>query len=126
MGGVSASTRRGCVDARDQLFAAVAPSLGVPADQLVAVGGKIQARDDSSKNLTWKQACAKLGVKTIQVTGKNPGPMPPGFERRGRRANSDVSVDTETGIVKVNKMVAVQDCGLVIDLRRRKASVTAP
>jgi len=29
---------------------------------------------------------------------------------------ADVSVDTETGIVKVNKMVAVQDCGLIISL----------
>jgi xanthine dehydrogenase YagR molybdenum-binding subunit len=27
---------------------------------------------------------------------------------------ADVSVDTETGIVRVNKMVAVQDCGLVV------------
>jgi len=29
---------------------------------------------------------------------------------------ADVSVDTETGIVKVNKMVAVQDCGLIVSL----------
>ena len=40
VGGVSASTRRGSVDALHQLFAAVAPSLGVPADQLVARGWK--------------------------------------------------------------------------------------
>ena len=29
---------------------------------------------------------------------------------------ADVSVDTETGIVKINKMVAVQDCGLIVSL----------
>ena len=28
---------------------------------------------------------------------------------------ADVSVDTETGIVKMNKFVAVQDCGLIIN-----------
>src|SRR5947209_19634505 len=28
---------------------------------------------------------------------------------------ADVSVDTETGVVSINKMVAVQDCGLVIN-----------
>ena len=28
---------------------------------------------------------------------------------------ADVSVDTETGVVRINKIVAVQDCGLVID-----------
>ena len=30
---------------------------------------------------------------------------------------ADVDVDSETGIVKVKKMVAVQDCGLVVDLK---------
>src|SRR5207302_3220987 len=30
---------------------------------------------------------------------------------------ADVSVDTETGIVKMNKMVCVQDCGLVVSLK---------
>ena len=30
---------------------------------------------------------------------------------------ADVSVDTETGLVKINKMVAVQDCGLIIDMK---------
>jgi xanthine dehydrogenase YagR molybdenum-binding subunit len=30
---------------------------------------------------------------------------------------ADVSVDTETGIVKINKMVCAQDCGLIIDLK---------
>jgi xanthine dehydrogenase YagR molybdenum-binding subunit len=30
---------------------------------------------------------------------------------------ADVSVDAETGVVKINKIVAVQDCGLVIDLK---------
>jgi xanthine dehydrogenase YagR molybdenum-binding subunit len=117
VGGVSASTRRGCIDALDQLFAAVAPSLGVPADQLIAADGKIQAKDDSSKSLTWKQACAKLGVKTIQVTGKNPGPCSLGSSGVGGVEMADVTVDIETGIVKINKMVCAQDCGLVIDMK---------
>jgi xanthine dehydrogenase YagR molybdenum-binding subunit len=117
VGGVSASTRRGCIDALDQLFAAVAPSLEVPADQLIATDGKIQARADSSKSLTWKQACAKLGVKTIQVTGKNPGPCSLGSSGVGGVEIADVSVDTETGIVKINKMVCAQDCGLIIDMK---------
>jgi xanthine dehydrogenase YagR molybdenum-binding subunit len=33
-----------------------------------------------------------------------------------------VEVDTETGIVKVKKMVAVQDCGLIIDLKLAESS----
>jgi xanthine dehydrogenase YagR molybdenum-binding subunit len=117
VGGVSSSTRRGCVDALDQLFAKVAPSLGAPPDQLEAVDGKIQVKGDPAKSLTWKQACAKLGVTPIQVTGKNPGPCTLTTGGVGGVQIADVSVDTETGIVKVNKMVVVQDCGLIIDLK---------
>ena len=117
VGGVSASTRRGSVDALDQLLAVVAPSLGVPADQLVAVDGHIQAKGDASKKLTWKEACAKLQVKTIQTTGKNPGQCKLGDSGVGGVQIADVSVDTETGLVKINKMVAAQDCGLIIDLK---------
>ena len=36
---------------------------------------------------------------------------------------AEVEVDTETGVVKVNKMVGVQDCGLVIDQRLAESSV---
>lgn len=117
VGGVSASTRRAAVDARDQLFEAVAPGLGVPAEQLVAVGGKIQANGDSSKSITWKQACRKLGVKQIQAHGKNPGQCMLGQSGVGGALGADVSVDTETGLVKINRMAIAQDCGLVIDLK---------
>jgi xanthine dehydrogenase YagR molybdenum-binding subunit len=117
VGGVSASTRRGTIDALEQLFAAVATSLGVQPDQLEAVDGKIQVKADASKSLTWKQACAKLGVKAIQVTGKNPGPCELGSSGVGGVEVADVSVDTETGLVKINKIVCVQDCGLILDMK---------
>jgi len=84
---------------------------------LVAVGGHIQAKGDASKKLTWKEACAKLQVKTLQATGKNPGQCKLGDSGVGGVQIADVSVDTETGLVKINKMVAVQDCGLIIDLK---------
>ena len=123
VGGVSSSTRRGSIDARDELFAAVAPSLGVQPDQLEAWNGKIQVKGDSSKSLTWKQACAKLGVKTIQTTGKNPGPCHLTDSGVGGVQIADVSVDTETGQVKINRIIAVQDCGLIIDMKTAKSQV---
>ena len=36
---------------------------------------------------------------------------------------ADVSVDTETGIVKMNKTVCVQDCGLVISMKTAESQV---
>ncbi len=56
----------------------------------------------------------------ITVQGKNPNKEePPDLTNSGVGGvqMADVSVDIETGIVRVNKMVAVQDCGLVINLK---------
>ena len=38
---------------------------------------------------------------------------------------ADVAVDTETGIVKMKKMVAVQDCGLIINPKMAESQSTA-
>ncbi len=119
VGGVSGSTRRGAVNARDELFKVVAPALGAQPDQLEALDGQIRVKGDPSKSLTWKQACAKLGVKPIEAQGEqarnsecklNSGGV-------GGVQVADVSVDTETGMVRINRMVAAQDCGLIIDLK---------
>ena len=61
--------------------------------------------------MTWKEACARLGTQPIQQTlGKNPGPGDLISSGVGGAVMADVSVDIETGIVKMNKMVTVQDC----------------
>lgn len=120
IGGVSSSTRRAAVDARDALFAKVAPSLNAQADQLECKNGQVSVKGDSSKSLSWKDACSKLGAMPLTVRGKNPDrTKPPDLTNSGVGGvqMAEVEVDTETGIVKVKKMVAVQDCGLVVDLK---------
>ncbi len=75
---------------------------------------------DPSRSLAWKDACATIGAMPMTVHGKNPDKAePPDLTNSGVGGvqMADVSVDIETGIVRVNKMVAVQDCGLVIDLK---------
>jgi xanthine dehydrogenase YagR molybdenum-binding subunit len=117
IGGVSSTTRRAAVDARDALFAKVAQALGSPADQLEAAGGRIRVKGDSSKSLSWTEACRKMGAVPINAHGKNLGGRDPLMNSGvGGVQMADVSVDRETGIVKINKMVAVQDCGLVVSL----------
>src|SRR5712691_408515 len=120
IGGVSSSTRRGAVDARDALFAKVAPTLNAQPDQLECVDGTVRVKGDSSKSLSWKEACSKLGAVPLTVRGKNPDrSKPPDLTNSGVGGvqMAEVEVDTDTGIVKVKKMVAVQDCGLIIDLK---------
>ncbi|HEY7546740.1 MAG TPA: xanthine dehydrogenase family protein molybdopterin-binding subunit [Blastocatellia bacterium] len=121
--GVSSSTRRAALDALDQIFAKAAPALGAKPEDLEAVAGTVRVKSNPTKKLTWKQACAKLGPNPITVRGKNPGPGKLGDSGVGGVQMADVSVDIETGVVRVNKIVAVQDCGLVIDLKTAESQV---
>jgi xanthine dehydrogenase YagR molybdenum-binding subunit len=117
IGGVSSSTRRAAVDARDALFEKVAPALKAQPAELESVGGRIRVKGDANRSLSWKEACAKMGAVPLTVRGKNPDrSKPPDLTNSGVGGVqiADVSVDTETGIVKINKMVAVQDAGLYI------------
>jgi xanthine dehydrogenase YagR molybdenum-binding subunit len=119
IGGVSSSTRRGAVDALNQLFEKVAPALRAKPGELEAVGGSVRVAADPGRSLTWKQACAKLGALPVTARGVNKSGMKPDLTNSGVGGveMADVSVDTETGIVKINKIVAVQDCGLIIDMK---------
>src|SRR5215470_4752435 len=117
IGGVSSSTRRAAVDALNALFEKVAPALNATPADLEAVNGTIRVKSDPSRSITWKNACAKLGTQPIQVVGKNPGPGNLISSGVGGAIMADASVDIETGVVKLNKMVCVQDCGLIINMK---------
>src|SRR5438128_1850308 len=129
-GGVSSSTRRAVVDARDALFAKVAPALNVQPDDLEARDGSVRVKSDPSRSLSWKEACSKIGATPITSHGHNDqaaAKNKPDLTNSGVGGvqMAEVAVDTETGIVKVTKMVAVQDCGLVIDPKMAASSVLA-
>jgi xanthine dehydrogenase YagR molybdenum-binding subunit len=123
VGGVSSATRRAAQDALAQLFAKVASGLGAQPDQLEAIDGRIRVQGNSDKSLSWKQACAKLGAAPISTNGQNPGEGNLNSANVGGAQMADVSVDVETGIVKMNKFVAVQDCGLIINEKTAESQV---
>ncbi len=124
-GGVSSSTRRAAVDAREALFAKVAPALNAQSKDLECVNSTLRVKSDPSRSLNWKQACSKIGAMPLTVRGKNPDKSKlPDLTNSGVGGvgMADVEVDIETGIVRVKKMVAVQDCGLIIDLKTAESS----
>jgi xanthine dehydrogenase YagR molybdenum-binding subunit len=124
IGGVSASSRIAALDALDKLFEAVAPALGAQPAELEAVGGKVQVKGNPAKALPWAQACARLGGVPLTVRGTTPkGQHPLLNSGVGGVQMADVSVDVETGRVRINTIVAVQDCGLVVDLKLAESQV---
>jgi xanthine dehydrogenase YagR molybdenum-binding subunit len=123
IGGVSSANFRAATDAKTQLFAKVAPALKAQPTELESVDGRVRVAGDHSRSLSWKEACSKLGAQTLTVRGANPGEGDLTNSGVGGVQMADVSVDTETGIVKINKMVAVQDCGLVISPEQAESQV---
>ncbi len=125
VGGVSSSTRRAAADALDAIFKAVAPALNADPANLEAAGGKIQVKGDASKSMTWQQACSRLGVKPIRANGKQPDPAKGSLASSGVAGiqMAEVTVDTETGIVKIEKLVSVQDMGLIIDAKTAESQI---
>ncbi len=121
VGGVSGPNRRAGLEALWKIFDLVAAKYKVPADDLEAVGGQIF--HDNNLVCTWKEAARLTGPMGLEVQGK--GPENDGLTDQGVGGvqMADVSVDTETGKIKINKFVAVQDCGLIIDLKTAKSQV---
>lgn len=125
VGGVSSSTRISALDALEKLYEKVAPALGTTPDNLEAGENKIQVKGQPAKSLTWKAACQKMGVNSISVVGAHDPRNPRGLTSQGVGGIqiADVSVDIETGVVKMNRIVAVQDCGLIVNPKLAESQI---
>lgn len=97
---------------KDALLDKIATRLKVKKDDLDIAPGKVVDKANK-KDMTWKEACAKLGVDSATGTGD----WTPGLSNVGVCGVqvAEVRVDTETGVVRCTKVVAVQDCGLVVN-----------
>jgi xanthine dehydrogenase YagR molybdenum-binding subunit len=126
VGGASSATRKASVNALAKLFEAAAPALGAQPEDLEAVDGTVRVKSDTKKSMTWVAACKKIGPGgKISETGANEQRNPMGLNSGGAAGVqiADVSVDTETGLVKINRYVAVQDCGLIINPRLAESQI---
>jgi xanthine dehydrogenase YagR molybdenum-binding subunit len=127
IGGVSVSSRKAATDALNALLDTAATRLEIEADQLEARDGRIRQIGQPDNSLAWNDACALLGPNPISKRGvNNPGEsVQQGLIDSGVGGVqiADVSVDIETGVVTMNEMVAVQDCGLIINLKTAESQV---
>jgi len=99
--------------ALEALFEQIAPQLEVAADQLEARVGTIGVVGNPGRSWSWSEACRILGSQPISVDGQ----WERGLSSSGVNGAqfAAVTVDTETGVVTVDKVSAFHDCGLVID-----------
>jgi xanthine dehydrogenase YagR molybdenum-binding subunit len=126
VGGVSESHRRAGQEALAKINEMVSAKLGVPAADLIAVDGRIQARGDAKKGVSWKEACGMLGMKPLEVTATfrpSPTKSPLSDTKVGGVQMAHVEVDTRTGLIRMKKFVAVQDMGLIVNRRLAESQI---
>ena len=99
--------------AKQKLFERIAPQLNAPVEDLRVGNHTIYVVSDRTKTIKWELATGQLGMESISEGGNWDEEL-----RQGGVAGTqfaEVEVDTETGEVRVIKIVAVQDCGLAIN-----------
>ncbi len=107
--------------ARNDLFRKVAPKVGADSKDLAIEVGKV-VDTKTKKEWSWKEFCAKLGMDEAQGKGEwnlaisnEPGNENISSGQVGGVQTAEVLVDTETGLIRLQHIVAVQDCGLVVN-----------
>ncbi len=115
-----------------ELFGAVAPVLGAAPENLVARGGRIAA-SDNTRSMGFREAAAHLRTERISAVasrsddyggfGRKMGDMASARSALGGVQFAEVAVDVETGIVRVARIVAAQDCGRPINPRQIESQV---
>jgi xanthine dehydrogenase YagR molybdenum-binding subunit len=86
--------------------------------------GVFSERGGSSRSVTWKDACAKLPAEGFSATAERAENHADAWKRfTAGEQFAEVEVDTETGLVRVKRIVAVHDCGLVVNALTAESQV---
>ncbi len=111
---VSPAVKRASQKAKQKLYQKVAKYWQVAEEDVSFENKEFSVRTDPQKKMTWKKACSVLENQPISEM-ESWGEGLSSFGTAGCQF-AEVEVDTETGEVKVLKMVAVQDCGMVLNM----------
>lgn len=112
---IGPAVRQAAFDAKQKLFKLAAPALKTQPEELESRDGKIFVKSNPARSLPWARVAAKMGTTPIAGHGEREQNLK-GYDQPAWAVQFvDVSVDTETGLVKVNKVVSVAESGRVID-----------
>ena len=114
-GSITPAVRNAAYQAKQQLFAAVAPQFGTTADNLVLQNGRIALKNDSSRSYTLKQLTAKMPSAEISARATRVPEYSKDRLTYGGVDYVELAVDTETGRVHIEKVFGAHDCGRPIN-----------
>jgi xanthine dehydrogenase YagR molybdenum-binding subunit len=92
--------------------ASVAPAIFDACEKTLAEMKSLSGVEEP-RGARWLEACGKLGPNPLVIAGKWRDGLSTGGA--GGVQFAEVAVDTDTGFVKVRKILCVQDCGTVVN-----------
>jgi len=111
----------------------VAPMLDTTAEQIVFRGGRVMVRDDAERSLTFAEALRRTGVENFvhkadrrddyEGYARKAGDLHISKQAIGGVQFAEVVVDTETGVVKVERVLGVHDCGRPINPKLTESQI---
>jgi xanthine dehydrogenase YagR molybdenum-binding subunit len=118
---VGPAAREAAVRAREAVAAAVAAEWKAEPADLRFAAGQVAAPD--GRTVPFARACALLPKEGVAVSGVR-RPNYAGFEGQTAGAQfARVAVDVETGVVRVEKVVAVHDAGRIVSALTARSQV---
>lgn len=114
---ITPAARNAAFQVKLKLFEKVADMLEVKASTLTMEHGKIYSTEDTAKSMSFLDAAAKLPVSQIVATESRSAEYDGDYLHwdLGSAQFAELSVDTETGFIKVDKIVAAHSCGRPIN-----------
>ena len=114
---ITPAARNAAFQVKLKLFEKVADMLEVKASTLTMEDGKIYSTEDTAKSMSFLDAVAKLPVSQIVATESRSTEYDGDYLHwdLGSAQFAELSVDTETGFIKVDKIVAAHSCGRPIN-----------
>ena len=105
--------RRAAYQAKQELARAVAKEWKVPPDSVKVAGGRVSG---GGKDASWDEACKLLPSQGVAATADRAENHEDAWKRFTTGCQfAEVEVDTATGKVRVDRIVAVHDCGVPIN-----------
>lgn len=123
-GSITPAARNAAYKLKLQLFELVAEKLDTEASKLTAADGVIFSQANSAKKITFKDALKEM--RTGQMTATASRSDDYSSSRRGDLGAvqfAEVSVDTETGFVKVEKILSVNSCGRPLNIGQIESQI---
>jgi xanthine dehydrogenase YagR molybdenum-binding subunit len=114
-GSITPAARNAAYQAKQKLFAAVAPQLGTTPDNLALQNGRVVFKNDASRSFSLKQVTAKLPTDEISAQATRVAEYAKERITYGGVDYVELAVDTETGRVHIEKVFGAHDCGRPIN-----------